>query len=86
MCFGYAYVVKDKLGGYSFLAELADCAVEQVSIEAAQPRLDVSVLAALPSKHDHGRCARSRHPRGRDRRMSWPAASAPRCNTSRPSG
>ena len=50
MCFGYAYVVKDKLGGYSFLAELADCAVEQVSIEAAQPRLDVSVLAALPSK------------------------------------
>lgn len=50
MCFGYAYVVKDKPAGYSFLAELEDCAVEQVSIEAAQPKLDVSVLKSLPSK------------------------------------
>lgn len=50
MCFGYAYVVKDKPAGYSFLAELEDCAVQQVSIEAAQPRLDLSVLRTLPSK------------------------------------
>jgi len=50
MCFGYAYVVKDKPSGYSFLPELDTCCVTQVSIEAAQPRLDLSVLAGLPSK------------------------------------
>jgi 5-methyltetrahydropteroyltriglutamate--homocysteine methyltransferase len=50
MCFGYAYVVKDKPDGYSFLPELDHCHAAQVSIEAAQPRLDLSVLAALPSK------------------------------------
>jgi len=50
MCFGYAYVVKDKPSGYSFLPELDRCHAAQVSIEAAQPRLDLSVLAALPSK------------------------------------
>ena len=50
MCFGYAYVVKDKPAGYSFLGELEDCSVEQVSIEVAQPRLDPALLKALPSK------------------------------------
>jgi 5-methyltetrahydropteroyltriglutamate--homocysteine methyltransferase len=51
LCFGYAALVKDKpASGYSFLAELEEAAVEQVSIEAAQPRLDLSVLRALRSK------------------------------------
>jgi 5-methyltetrahydropteroyltriglutamate--homocysteine methyltransferase len=50
MCFGYAHVVKDKPSGYSFLSELDRCHAAQISIEAAQPRLDLSVLAALPTK------------------------------------
>ena len=39
-----------KPSGYSFLAELADCTAEQISIEAAQPKLDLGVLADLSSK------------------------------------
>lgn len=51
LCFGYAALVKDKpSSGYSFLAELEGAAVDQVSIEAAQPQLDLAVLRALPSK------------------------------------
>ena len=50
ICFGYAAVVKDKPSGYSFLSELERSAVGQVSIEAAQPRLDLSILRHLPSK------------------------------------
>src|SRR6188472_156130 len=51
LCFGYAALVKDKpSSGYSFLSELADSSVDQISIEAAQPNLDLSVLAALGSK------------------------------------
>ena len=50
MCFGYAYIVKDKPSGYSFLAELEQCTADQISIEAAQPRLDLSILKALPTK------------------------------------
>jgi 5-methyltetrahydropteroyltriglutamate--homocysteine methyltransferase len=50
ICFGYAAVVKDKPSGYSFLAEFERSQVDQVSIEAAQPRLDLSVLRQLPSK------------------------------------
>ena len=50
ICFGYAAVVKDKPSDYSFLAEFDRSAVDQVSIEAAQPKLDLSVLQQLPSK------------------------------------
>jgi 5-methyltetrahydropteroyltriglutamate--homocysteine methyltransferase len=50
LCFGYAYVVADKPSGYSFLSELARCGCKQISIEAAQPRLDVSILKSLPGK------------------------------------
>ena len=50
ICFGYAAVVKDKPAGYSFLAEFDGSAVDQVSIEAAQPKLDLAVLRQLPSK------------------------------------
>ena len=49
-CFGYAHVVHDKPDGYPFLAELDECAATQVSLEAAQPNLDPSMLESLPSK------------------------------------
>ncbi|MDF1721594.1 MAG: uroporphyrinogen decarboxylase family protein [Minwuia sp.] len=50
VCFGYAYVVRDKPSGYSFLAELDACDATAISIEAAQPRLDPSIIDRLPSK------------------------------------
>jgi 5-methyltetrahydropteroyltriglutamate--homocysteine methyltransferase len=52
LCFGYAAVVpgSTKPAGYSFLAELADTTAEQISIEAAQPKLDLGVLKDLSSK------------------------------------
>lgn len=50
LCFGYAYVVRDKPSGYSFLPELDNCRATAVSIEAAQPKLDPAILARLPSK------------------------------------
>jgi 5-methyltetrahydropteroyltriglutamate--homocysteine methyltransferase len=50
LCFGYAAAVKDKPSGYSFLGQLAESNASQISIEAAQPRLDLSVLKALPGK------------------------------------
>jgi 5-methyltetrahydropteroyltriglutamate--homocysteine methyltransferase len=50
VCYGYGALVKDKQGEYGFLTELNDTVVDQISIEAAQPRLDVSVLAGLSKK------------------------------------
>lgn len=50
-CFGYAHYIKDKAGsGYPFLEPLADTAVSQLAIEAAQPRLDLGVLDRLGAK------------------------------------
>jgi 5-methyltetrahydropteroyltriglutamate--homocysteine methyltransferase len=49
-CFGYAHVVTDKPPGYSFFAELNDCAVDQIAIESAQPRLDLSILREIHDK------------------------------------
>src|ERR687891_149116 len=54
LCFGYAYTHalagSTKSGGYRFLTELERSAATQVSLEAAQPKLDLAVLAGLPSK------------------------------------
>jgi 5-methyltetrahydropteroyltriglutamate--homocysteine methyltransferase len=50
LCFGYAYIVKGKPAGYSFLAELAEVVADQISIEAAQPRLDLGILRDLAPK------------------------------------
>jgi 5-methyltetrahydropteroyltriglutamate--homocysteine methyltransferase len=51
LCFGYAAVVKGrKPVGYSFLSELAACNADQISIEAAQPKLDLGVLEDLAPK------------------------------------
>jgi 5-methyltetrahydropteroyltriglutamate--homocysteine methyltransferase len=52
ICFGYALVhgntVKPK--AYDFLAELNRSRVDVISVEAAQPNLDPSILAELPDK------------------------------------
>jgi 5-methyltetrahydropteroyltriglutamate--homocysteine methyltransferase len=51
LCFGYAAVVGDaKPSAYPFLEMLADCRASAISIEAAQPQVDLGVLAALASK------------------------------------
>ena len=51
LCFGYAAVVRhQKPTGYSFLPQLAETTARQISIEAAQPRLDLGVLADLAGK------------------------------------
>jgi 5-methyltetrahydropteroyltriglutamate--homocysteine methyltransferase len=51
LCFGYAAVVRhQKPTGYSFLPQLADSVAAQISIEAAQPRLDLGILAELSGK------------------------------------
>ena len=50
MCFGYADTVKNKPSGYSFLPELDACVADQISIECAQPDLDLSIVEQLPSK------------------------------------
>ena len=50
VCFGYAAVVSEKPSGYGFLAELGDTVAQQISIEAAQPRLDLGVLRELAGK------------------------------------
>jgi 5-methyltetrahydropteroyltriglutamate--homocysteine methyltransferase len=50
LCFGYAYVARDKPNRYSFLSELAATRVGQISIEAAQPGLDLADLDGLGDK------------------------------------
>jgi len=52
LCFGYAALVpgESKPVGYSFLPQLADSIAQQISIEAAQPRLDLGVLMDLAPK------------------------------------
>jgi 5-methyltetrahydropteroyltriglutamate--homocysteine methyltransferase len=50
ICFGYAAIIHERHSAYSFLPELADCHCQQVSLEAAQPDLDCSILAKLPGK------------------------------------
>jgi 5-methyltetrahydropteroyltriglutamate--homocysteine methyltransferase len=52
LCFGYAALVpgETKPVGYSFLPQLADSTAEQISIEAAQPKLDLGVLKELAPK------------------------------------
>jgi 5-methyltetrahydropteroyltriglutamate--homocysteine methyltransferase len=50
VCFGYAYVAKNKPAVYSVLEQMADSGARQISIEAAQPKLDLSSLGPLGSK------------------------------------
>ena len=52
ICFGYAAMVPgtSKPHAYAFLPELADCVAEQISIESAQPKIDLEVLTELAGK------------------------------------
>jgi 5-methyltetrahydropteroyltriglutamate--homocysteine methyltransferase len=50
ICFGYAALVPGRPASYSFLEELEDLPVRQISIETAQSSLNCAVLAKLPSK------------------------------------
>jgi 5-methyltetrahydropteroyltriglutamate--homocysteine methyltransferase len=72
LCFGYAYVARDKPNVYAFLPELTSSQVEQISIEAAQPNLDLKTLDGLGGKTvifgvvsmgDHAADRRQPHPR-----------------------
>ena len=51
VCFGYAFLRKgQKPDAYEFLTELASSKVQEISIEAAQPGIDLAVLKELPGK------------------------------------
>jgi 5-methyltetrahydropteroyltriglutamate--homocysteine methyltransferase len=50
VCFGYGHFIKDKPAEYASIDVLGACRVDQLSIEAAQPALDPSSLAALEGK------------------------------------
>jgi 5-methyltetrahydropteroyltriglutamate--homocysteine methyltransferase len=50
ICFGYPAFVPDRPPAYHFLTELAAASIDQLSIETAQPNLDLSVLDELPGK------------------------------------
>ncbi|NKB58372.1 MAG: 5-methyltetrahydropteroyltriglutamate--homocysteine methyltransferase [Alphaproteobacteria bacterium] len=50
ICFGYAAIIHERPEGYSFLPELANCPVHNISIETAQSELDCVVLETLPEK------------------------------------
>lgn len=50
LCFGYAAIIHQRPSGYSFLPELEQSSISEVSVETAQSNLDCSILAKLPSK------------------------------------
>jgi 5-methyltetrahydropteroyltriglutamate--homocysteine methyltransferase len=50
LCFGYAAMVQGKPSRYAFLTELENSVVQQISIEASQPKLDLAVLKEFSSK------------------------------------
>ncbi|HEY1456410.1 MAG TPA: uroporphyrinogen decarboxylase family protein [Candidatus Dormibacteraeota bacterium] len=49
-CFGYAHIVHSRPNGYPFLEQLAAVNARQISVEAAQQEVDLSVLRALADK------------------------------------
>ena len=50
LCMGYAAMIKDRPDHYHFLEELSECSVDQISIETAQPNLDLSALKPIADK------------------------------------
>jgi 5-methyltetrahydropteroyltriglutamate--homocysteine methyltransferase len=50
LCFGYAQLVANKPQGYAFLSELSGTSAQQISIESAQPKIDLGVLSELKGK------------------------------------
>ena len=53
VCFGYGKHVANKPKGYAFCEELDACVADDVSLECAQPRVDMELLRLLPSKRVH---------------------------------
>jgi 5-methyltetrahydropteroyltriglutamate--homocysteine methyltransferase len=49
-CFGYAHIVHSRPNGYPFLEPLAGVNVQQISLESAQQKVDLSILKALRGK------------------------------------
>jgi 5-methyltetrahydropteroyltriglutamate--homocysteine methyltransferase len=49
-CFGYAHIVHSRPNGYPFLEPLVDVNVQQISLESAQQKVDLSVLKTLRGK------------------------------------
>ena len=50
LCMGYAAMIKDRPDHYLFLEELSECSVDQISVETAQPNLDLSALKPIADK------------------------------------
>jgi 5-methyltetrahydropteroyltriglutamate--homocysteine methyltransferase len=53
VCFGYGKHVANKPRGYAFCEELDACSADDISLECAQPRVDLELLQLLPSKRIH---------------------------------
>ena len=53
VCFGYGKHVANKPKGYAFCEELDACRADEISLECAQPRVDLELLQLLPSKRIH---------------------------------
>ena len=49
-CFGYAHIVHSRPNGYPFLEQLAEVSANQISLESAQQKVDLSVLRSLRDK------------------------------------
>ena len=50
ICFGYGHFIKEKSSKYNFLSELNNSSINCISIEGAQPKLDLSILKNINSK------------------------------------
>ena len=50
ICFGYGHFIKEKSSKYNFLSELNESSIDCISIEGAQPNLDLSILKKINSK------------------------------------
>ena len=66
ICFGYAAIIHVRPPGYSFLPELADTPVKQISIETAQSNLDTVGAREAPRQDDHSRRHRPQRHERRD--------------------
>ena len=71
LCFGYAAVVHDKPSRLFVSAGAEGCQLQQISIETAQPKLDLRGLASSAGEDHHSRRHRSvRHDHGDADRLS----------------
>jgi len=83
ICLGYGHLVKNKPSGYAFLPQLADSLAQQISLEAAQPQLDLGVLADYRRRRYCSASSTSAPPQSRPL-TRWPPDCAPASPTSLP--